>query len=202
MTNKRCTRCGETKALSEFSKRKTSKDGLEWQCKACKSACAHKYHIANQENIKVRKARWYAANKEKARIAKAKYRAANADKVKTQRAKYRADNRDRRTAAQAEYRAENPKIELAIRYRRRVRELGADGTATAGQIADRWAMWGDACYICGKPAEATDHVIPLAAGGSNWPANLRPICNLCNSRKHAQWPYDFAAARMNTEMCR
>ena len=37
--------------------------------------------------------------------------------------------------------------------------------------------------MCGTEATAIDHVKPIARGGSNWPANLRPACTPCNSRK-------------------
>jgi hypothetical protein len=40
-----------------------------------------------------------------------------------------------------------------------------------------------------------DHVKPLARGGSNWPANLRPACKSCNSRKGARWPFEQRPAR-------
>lgn len=36
-----------------------------------------------------------------------------------------------------------------------------------------------------------DHVIPVARGGSNWPANLVPACNSCNSKKHAKSVEEF-----------
>ena len=61
---------------------------------------------------------------------------------------------------------------------------------TPAMIAGRWAMWGGRCYICGAPATATDHVIPLARGGTHWPANLRPICTRCNSSKGIHWPIE------------
>ena len=30
-----CGKCGQNKSLSEFSKAKTAKDGLNWQCNVC-----------------------------------------------------------------------------------------------------------------------------------------------------------------------
>jgi 5-methylcytosine-specific restriction endonuclease McrA len=44
-------------------------------------------------------------------------------------------------------------------------------------------MWGNKCWVCGEKATATDHVKSLFRGGSHWPANLRPICKPCNSKK-------------------
>ncbi len=57
---------------------------------------------------------------------------------------------------------------------------------TNRHISMRWAMWGGLCWVCGVKAEATDHVIPLSRGGTHWPANLRPICKVCNSSKNAK----------------
>ncbi len=66
----------------------------------------------------------------------------------------------------------------------------APGTASPEQIAARVAVYGGLCWICrAAPYDALDHVKPLARGGSNWPANLRPACTPCNSRKGAKWPY-------------
>ena len=46
----------------------------------------------------------------------------------------------------------------------------------------------DVCHVCGQPgADAVDHVIPLARGGSDDPSNLRPVHHdvepLCNRLK-------------------
>lgn len=48
--------------------------------------------------------------------------------------------------------------------------------------------------MCGDAATQTDHVKPLARGGLNVPANLRPICGPCNRAKSDAWP-------LNTELC-
>ena len=74
---------------------------------------------------------------------------------------------------------------MAATQRRRAYEQTAAGTATVAQILARIAMYGGICWICRVAAGTTiDHVIPLSKGGTNWPANLRPACKACNSRKH------------------
>ncbi len=72
------------------------------------------------------------------------------------------------------------------RYLRRKHRAPGYGYTTSEHIRLRWQMWGDRCYLCGAPAEATDHVIPLSRGGAHWPSNLRPICRSCNSAKKAR----------------
>lgn len=39
------------------------------------------------------------------------------------------------------------------------------------------------CVYCGEPATTLDHVIPVAAGGTNDDNNLVPACGNCNSSK-------------------
>lgn len=56
-------------------------------------------------------------------------------------------------------------------------------------IAERWEMWGRACWLCGAPAVESDHVKPVAAGGVDLPCNIRPICRPCNIDKGAAWPF-------------
>jgi 5-methylcytosine-specific restriction endonuclease McrA len=68
------------------------------------------------------------------------------------------------------------------------RRKEAPGHCTPEQLAARIAFFGGKCWMCGAPWEHIDHVKPLAKGGSNWPANLRPACSTCNLRKSDQWP--------------
>ena len=56
------------------------------------------------------------------------------------------------------------------------------------ELAGRVSMFGGACYICGAPWEAIDHVKPVSAGGPfKTLSNLRPICQQCNSIKSGRW---------------
>lgn len=73
---------------------------------------------------------------------------------------------------------------------REARERGAAGTHTVEQLAARAAYFGNRCAYCRGPFEVVDHVKPLVALGSQFPANLRPACSKCNRSKHAQWPLD------------
>jgi 5-methylcytosine-specific restriction endonuclease McrA len=70
----------------------------------------------------------------------------------------------------------------------------AEGNATRAQVAARVEFYGGKCWICRTaPGTTIDHVKPLRAGGTNWPANLRPACPSCNSRKGSRWPFEVAA---------
>lgn len=37
ITEKQCTKCKETKSVSEFGIRRSSKDGYQWQCRPCRN---------------------------------------------------------------------------------------------------------------------------------------------------------------------
>ena len=109
--------------------------------------------------------------------------------VKTKIYKSGYDNtcKDCRRAPQADatrrYKLKKPLAVRLNKIRRRVMTNNAKGTVTTQQAQWRIDMWGGMCYLCGVDYTALDHVIPLSKGGTNYPANLRPICTSCNSSK-------------------
>jgi 5-methylcytosine-specific restriction endonuclease McrA len=56
------------------------------------------------------------------------------------------------------------------------------------QSKKRWRqllkILGDACLKCGAQPVTRDHIVPIARGGLNHPANLQPLCRRCNGRKN------------------
>lgn len=111
---------------------------------------------------------------------------------------YRVANKEHFSQTNKLWRLNNPHKSQAIVHRRRTRLRNAPGASytTGEHIRMRWEVWGNLCWICRAPAAATDHVIPLVKGGSHWPANLRPICKSCNSRKSAKkTPFSPKAAK-------
>ena len=49
METKRCSKCKEVKAVSEFNKNKANKDGLRGECKSCQSI-VNKQHYQQNKN--------------------------------------------------------------------------------------------------------------------------------------------------------
>jgi hypothetical protein len=62
---KRCNTCKQEKARTDFYKLKTSKDGLNGQCKECYSARIKKWRKDNPEKRTAHKKKWRADNPEK-----------------------------------------------------------------------------------------------------------------------------------------
>lgn len=58
------------------------------------------------------------------------------------------------------------------------------GRKAQRQAALCFALYGTACYLCGRPgADTVDHVVPRQHGGSNSLDNLRPAHRYCNQAR-------------------
>lgn len=106
---------------------------------------------------------------------------------------YRESHRDEIAVYMLDYAKANRVRFRTYGAKRKAHKLAAEGHATPEQVAARWAYYGGRCWMCGGIATSIDHVKPLAKGGSNWPANLRPACRPCNSAKKHTWPWPKAA---------
>jgi len=84
MKKKICTKCGDKKLISEFSKDKNKKDGLCLWYKKCKS----KYYEINKEKILEQNKKWCKSNPEKIRKIDKKWRKNNPEYIK----KWRENN--------------------------------------------------------------------------------------------------------------
>lgn len=87
---KRCTKCGEVKPVSEFSRNKSNKDGLEWWCKSCRAKNKRKYYEQNRSKVAEYKRKYYEQNADKVSDACHKYRERNLEKDAERKRKYYA----------------------------------------------------------------------------------------------------------------
>lgn len=110
-STKRCPKCGEAKALSEFGKHRKKKDGIRSHCKACEAEYIRKYRQANKERIAETSRAYQQANKERIKQRRAIYvrqhYAANKERILEKNAQYREANRERVNNRKREYAQEN-----------------------------------------------------------------------------------------------
>lgn len=82
----------------------------------------------------------------------------------------------------------------AVTANARAKAAGRDGYVSVRLLRRRMELFGRRCAYCRGPYEHVDHVVPLAAGGDNYPDNLVPACSACNlskgERLPMQWTFD------------
>lgn len=139
MNTKVCTKCGEEKPVSEFGKKKASKDGLHYYCKPCNNTYVKKWakenpqrkaqadlewRNANKELKKLNDSKYYKANKNKIADYQKEYYLRNKQKVNSRGKRYYENNKERLLNAQRKWANENPESvkNSKKRYRKRNRE--------------------------------------------------------------------------------
>jgi 5-methylcytosine-specific restriction endonuclease McrA len=190
-----CNECARDAAASYQAAhadvyRARAKAAREANPELCKEKL-REWRARNPDVVMENHKRWYKENAEYAKVRSRQWRLDNLERAKAKRRADYAEHREEEIRAAMQWKLQHPEKACAYEARRRAKLAGASGIAytTAEHIRDRWAMWGNRCWICGAPATATDHVKPLAKGGAHWPCNLRPICTACNSMKHDKWPF-------------
>lgn len=137
MDTKKCSKCGEVKAVGEFSKCSRNKDGLRGQCRKCRTAYSKEYKQTNceittaymkeyrkanresiasykkewqrlgQETIAARKQAYYQTNRETIAMKQKEYTQANKESVRKRLKKWRQANRETAATYGKKYREAN-----------------------------------------------------------------------------------------------
>jgi hypothetical protein len=210
-----CATCGEPKALSEFTKEKSSPDGYRYSCAECRKAQAREYYRVNKERYIENAKNWRKQNPEKTKIARKQSRQRNKEKSSIYSKLYRLLHRDQNNERklkwyhnnkekaaeskkryleqhpnqQREWRAKNPDKVVVYTENRRARIKGNGGTYTLDEWKSLCDRYGNKCLRCGRSDVklTPDHVMPIAKGGSNSIDNIQPLCRSCNSWKNARY---------------
>ena len=119
---KTCTKCNQTKALTEFYKRSDARDGLQTRCKVCKKALDMKYYKANGNKVRARVRKRYENNPEKVNANNKKWQQNNREKVnaKTRKRNKRPEVKKRRNARRRERRKTDPQYRIECNLRTRI----------------------------------------------------------------------------------
>lgn len=94
-SEKRCTKCGIIKSLSEFYKLKQAKDGHTLVCKVCRKKQNHQWYEANREIANIIAREWRAKNPEKVRLRLRKWCAVNGEKRREYSKQWYAANKEK-----------------------------------------------------------------------------------------------------------
>lgn len=210
---KRCTKCGEVKPVSGFSRSKADRSGLQRWCKECVKAHykAHQkeeaakrraYRNANLEKVLSREKAYREARTEE-QIARSKayskaYRKAHREELASRKKAYYDTHREERIAYTKAYNKAHPDKRMDAHHRRRARKRSAPGSHTAADIirqgdSQHWNCWwnGPHCEGYCKDKYHVDHRIPLCQGGSDGPENLVISCPTCNLEKGSKTPWEW-----------
>ncbi|MHC4907887.1 MAG: GIY-YIG nuclease family protein [Planctomycetota bacterium] len=87
---KKCNTCKETKDFTEFNKSKSSKDGLQYKCRACE----RQYRRDNKKKIAEYTKQYRNDNKDYFAEYMKQYRKENKEKLAEYGKQYREDNKD------------------------------------------------------------------------------------------------------------
>jgi 5-methylcytosine-specific restriction endonuclease McrA len=165
---RRCAKCGCTKAIDLFGRDKSRKDGLACWCKDCLNANSRKYHEANRDKYVERHRRWYSENPPNRAVVSERTRI---------------------------WRASNPEHARMLtkngKHRRRARTQGG---LTASDLRAWLIAQPKVCHWCGVQCKQCeiDHIVPLSRGGKHERSNLTIACPTCNRKKGARCPVEFA----------
>jgi 5-methylcytosine-specific restriction endonuclease McrA len=194
-----CAVCYQEKPVAEFYSDPKLGTGHKHQCILCYKQMQKAWQKKNLKHLAEKAKAWRTAHPEQRQKKKDYCKAYYRNHITEFRLYYEnhtgiikdyyKNHKDRMRSALRAWRKANPERVVILYMHRRAREKEAPGTTTVEQLQSRIAFYGERCWICGEPFQAIDHVIPLTKGGTNWPANLRPICKQCNSKKQAQWPW-------------
>ena len=175
---KYCTKCKQTKELTEFHKDSSRRDGLQSQCKVCKKAQIKKWKQNNPEKTRasVRKYRKKNPEKERAR-----------DKKRSKRPEYKK----RKNARHRERIKTDPQYRLAHNLRSRVHNVfkgkakSASTMTLLGCSIPHLKDHLEKQFLPGMTWENygtwhMDHMMPMASFDLNDPEQQRQCCHYTN----------------------
>lgn len=178
------------------------------QCRTClrvsypshdpekKRELAKQYRALNPEKAAASIAAAKRKKPEKYAASLAEWRIANRDRMLAQMKEWREAHPDRMIVLKRAYKRRHPERVSAGRQLRRARLKGADGAHTGEQIRELLVKQRFKCACgCARSIRSKyhiDHYVPLALGGSNDILNIQLLHPICNLKKGALHPIEWA----------
>ena len=144
-----------------------------------------KSYSKNRDKILASQKESRKRNPEKHREMQRKSREKHKEKVKKYMLSYYEKNRERMNRLHREWVARNKEKAKQLDRTQYSRRKLAEGTFTLEEWEAVKRQHGFRCANCNKRTKLTvDHIIPLSKGGTNFIANIQPLCKSCNCSKN------------------
>lgn len=167
---KQCSKCGESKPLSEYHRDKHSKDGHVQRCKEC---------------VKIKTLDWLEKNRERNAENCRKRYALNPEPYKQNAYNWVTKNKERKKILDRQYQINNPHVYRNTKQKRKVK-LAQNGVYDITR-KELKKLYESPCVYCANTKNIqADHVIPIARGGTHSIGNLVSACKTCNTSKGAK----------------
>ena len=165
----------------------TERFTISKSCVECYNMCQAKRRSLpeNKEKVRAASRKSYLANREKV-LEKGRIRNATGYNKE-----YYYKNTDKFIECVKAWIKSNPERRKVYRNNRRC-SVGSASKQDIDKIRDAQLQKCAICKTClKKHGEHIDHIMPLAMGGTGYPANLQLLCPTCNRRKGAKDPIAY-----------
>lgn len=178
---KRCSGCGETRLIKQFSKNRYNQDGYQYQCKTCRKKL--------DQSDKGKKTKKKYQQSQKGTEVKRRYRLSDKGKRSQRRANTKHKGTEKRKQSNERY-EQTEKARQNKRKRKAIRctkKSQAGGSYTTTEWYNLCEFYDFCCLKCqgqfpfGKLT--FDHVKPISKGGTSFIFNAQPLCFSCNASK-------------------
>jgi len=191
ITEKKCTKCKETKPFNCFNKQKDGKYGYRPTCKKC----FRNYIESNKEKISHQQKIYRQINKITISLKEKEYRQLNQESILNNRKRYYEENKEIILANRGEYKKTQKGKVVNKNSCHKRRTAAINGNVTSKQLLELQEN-AKVCYWCNtllkNKTVHIDHYIPVSKGGEHTISNLVVSCQTCNLSKGAKDPVEFA----------
>lgn len=173
--------------------------GKKGRCAECHRITQAKWRAANSEKARQSVQAWRERNRQHCRDYTKQWDAKNPGLRAIVNAAYYAANAERMRERTKKYWRANPEKAKALMHKRLAREKNAGGTHTESDLKAIFKAQRGKCAYCKtdlrrRPSRERhlDHIVSIAAGGTNDRTNLQFTCQPCNQKKNKKDPIVFA----------
>lgn len=186
---KQCTKCNQTKPLSEFYKQKGRPQA---KCKECVKQIRKEYYSQNSDTVKERTRKYRNSNLDVVRQRENNYHKQHPEVNRKAKRKYYTANKEQILNRQRKHREDNPELYRSYcRKRRALRKSIKEVYTTEDEMYTK-KMFNHRCANCGSTSNLEiDHHYPLSEGHPLTRSNAVLLCRSCNASKNSKLPEDF-----------